>query len=128
MRSHRLTEENTRKVLVPEDKALLEEKAECRAIFSSNESVRTRRVIIGTLPYVKITSVRQDAYMAMIAVSYIFEAEEKPSKKSKKGAAKGSVALLKDSIQLGCVSQDSHPRKSVQREETWDQITPSKVL
>ena len=54
MRSHRLTEENPRKVLVPEEKALLEEKAECRAKISSNESVRTRRVIIGTLPYVEI--------------------------------------------------------------------------
>ena len=39
------------------------------------------------------------------------EAEEKPSKKSKKGGAKGSVALLKDSTQLVCVSQDSCPRK-----------------
>ena len=33
-----------------------------------------------------------------------------------------------ESLQLGCVSQDSHPRKSVLREETWDQITPSKFL
>ena len=39
------------------------------------------------------------------------EADEKPSKKSKKGGAKGSVALLKESTQLGCVSQDSYPRK-----------------
>ena len=39
-------------VVVPEEKALLEEKAECRAKKSSNESVRTRRVIVGTLPYV----------------------------------------------------------------------------
>ena len=57
-----------------------------------------------------------------------FEAGEKPSKKSKKGGAKGSVASVKESTQLGCVSQDSHPRKPVQREETWDQITPSKFL
>ena len=45
------------------------------------------------------------------------EADEKPNKKSKKGGAKGSVALLKESIQLGCVSQDSHPRKSILRKE-----------
>ena len=44
------------------------------------------------------------------------EADEKPSKKSKKGVAKASVALLKESTQLGCVSQDSHPRKSILRE------------
>ena len=34
------------------------------------------------------------------------------SKKSKKSGVKGSVALLKESIQSGCMSQDSHPRKS----------------
>ena len=41
------------------------------------------------------------------------EADEKPSKKSKKGGAKGSVAFMKESTQLGCVSQDPHPRKSI---------------
>ena len=45
------------------------------------------------------------------------DAEEKLSKKSKKGVAKGSVALLKESTQLGCVSQDSHPRKYILREK-----------
>ena len=44
------------------------------------------------------------------------EAHVKPNKKSKKGGAKGSVAILKDSIQLGCVSQDSYPKKSFLRE------------
>ena len=33
----------------------------------------------------------------------------------KKSGVKGSVALLKESKQLGCVSQDSHPSKSIQR-------------
>ena len=42
---------------------------------------------------------------------------ENPSKKSKKGGAKGSVALLKESTQLGCVSRDSCPRKFILREE-----------
>ena len=42
------------------------------------------------------------------------EDEEKPSKKSKKGGAKGSVVIL--NTQLGCVSQDSYPRKSILRE------------
>ena len=32
---------------------------------------------------------------------------------------------LRESMQLGCVSQDSHPRKSVLRNENWDRITPS---
>ena len=37
------------------------------------------------------------------------EADEKPSKKSKKGGAKGAVAFLKESTQFGSVSQDFHP-------------------
>ena len=41
---------------------------------------------------------------------------EKPSTKAKKGGAKGSVASLKEYIQLGCVSQDSQPRRSVLRQ------------
>ena len=47
------------------------------------------------------------------------EADEKPSKKSKKGGAEGSVAFFKKSTQLGCVcvSQDSYPRKSFVREK-----------
>ena len=44
------------------------------------------------------------------------EAEGKPNKRSKKGGAKGSVAILKESIQLGCVSQDSYQRNSILRE------------
>ena len=44
------------------------------------------------------------------------EADGQPSKKSKKSGAKGSVAILKESTQLGYVSQDSYPRKSILRE------------
>ena len=41
------------------------------------------------------------------------DADEKPSKKSKKGGAKGSVASLEESMPLGGVSYDSYPRKSI---------------
>ena len=41
--------------------------------------------------------------------------QKEPSKRSKKGGAKGSVAILEESIQLGCVSQDSFPRKFILR-------------
>ena len=47
------------------------------------------------------------------------EAEGKPNRRSKKGGAKGPVATLKESIQLGCVSQDSYPRNS---KGTWHQV------
>ena len=40
-----------------------------------------------------------------------------PSPARSRRGVKGSVALLKDSVQLGCVSQDSHPSKSILREE-----------
>ena len=39
-----------------------------------------------------------------------------PGKKSKTSGVKGSVALSKESIRLGCVSQDCPPRKSILRE------------
>ena len=44
------------------------------------------------------------------------EAEGEPSKRSKKGGAKGSVAILKESIQLGFASQDSYLTKCIVRE------------
>ena len=44
------------------------------------------------------------------------EAKEKSSKQSKKGGARGSVALLKECTQVGCAAQGSYPRKSVLRE------------
>ena len=54
------------------------------------------------------------------------EADVKPNKKSKKGGAKGSVAILKVSTQLGCVSQDSYPKNLFYVNlECWDQHTPS---
>ena len=45
------------------------------------------------------------------------EAVGQPIKKSKKGGARGSVALLKETIQLGCVSRG--------KMESWDRITQS---
>ena len=50
------------------------------------------------------------------AISDMLRVEGKPNKKSKEGGAKGSVAIMLESIQLGCVSEDSFPRKSVPRE------------
>ena len=44
------------------------------------------------------------------------EAGGQPSKRPKKGGAKGSVALLKETCQLGCMSHDSPQRKSILRE------------
>ena len=75
------------------------------------ESVRTRHVVIGTLPCVIITSLKQDAMSGMS------RRRRKRSKKSKKGGAKGSGALWKESVQLCCVSKNSYPRRSTLWEE-----------
>ena len=56
------------------------------------------------------------------------ETQEKPSNKSQKGGAKESVAIL-ESTQLGCVSQDSYPRKSVLHEAGklgWPRQVPNR--
>ena len=44
------------------------------------------------------------------------EAERKPNKRSNKGGPKGSVAMSKESGQLGCVSEDFFREKCVLRE------------
>ena len=93
----------------------LEREAGFRDEISLGESVRTRRIIVDTLPCVSITSRNQDVHVAKNADSDTLRlmAEEKV-------CGKGSVALLKESIQLGCVSHDSHPTKSILRkEEKW---------
>ena len=87
-------------------KALQTKEAKFRA---DTEIVIVRHVAIGILPCDKTTSLRLDANLATSAIFDTLRQIE-PSKKSKKGGAKGSVALSKESIQLGCVPQDSHQR------------------
>ena len=127
LRSHRLTEENPWKGFGPRGESPSGRKDRKPCSKSSNESVRTRRVVIGTFPYVKITSLRLDAYVAMIAVSDTLRRRKAQQEVTERWCERISC-LMKESMQLGCESQDSHPRKSVLREETWDQITPSKFL
>ena len=67
------------------------------------ESVRARHVIVGTLPCVSITSLNQDAKTAKNADSDTLRLYGQPSKKCKKSGVKGSVALMKESFQLGCL-------------------------
>ena len=59
----------------------------------------------------KTTSLRLDAHLGKSAIFDMLTADVMPSKKSKKGGAKGSIALLKESVQLGCVSQNSYQEK-----------------
>ena len=75
--------------------------------------VKTRHVNFGIFPCVKTTSLRPDAKMEE-HVSFFkhVKADAKPSQKAKKGGAKRSVALLKESI-------------FSTRKGNWDQNTPS---
>ena len=67
--------------------------------------------LLAPSPCVQITSLKQDAHSDTLRSMVI------PVKSRRKSDVKGSVVLLTESIQLGCVSQDYHPKKSTLREE-----------
>ena len=51
---------------------------------ADSNSVKIRHVIVGTLPCVKITSLRQDAYMATNAVSDMLRRRKSPARRQRK--------------------------------------------
>ena len=55
-------------------------------------------------------------FLATNAISDMLRQMDSPTRGRKRGGAKGSVAILKEFKQFGCVSQDSYPRKSIPRE------------
>ena len=81
---------------------------------SSEECVRIRLVINGILPCATMTNLNPDAYAANVDLDT--EVDWQPSEKSKKSGGKDQLPSLKESIQLGCVSQEYPPRKSILRE------------
>ena len=101
------------KVQAAEERALLEQEAEFRAEILLEESVRIRHVIFGTFPCVLITSLNQDAHLVINADSDTLKLMDSPAKKSKKSGVKVSVALLNNSLQFGCVSQDCYRREAI---------------
>ena len=82
---------------------------------ADSNSVEIRHVNSGILPCLNYKSEKGSVYGDKCHFRHV-EAEGKPRKRSKKGGAKGSVAMLKESTHLGCASQDSVPRKSILRE------------
>ena len=62
-----------------------------RAEISSGESVRTRHVIVGTLPCVSITSLNHDAHMAKKCRFRHVEADGQPSKESTQRCVKDQL-------------------------------------
>ena len=97
-----------------------------RAEITSKEAVRIRCVIIGILPYAKITYLNRDANSSKKCVFRHTEVGSQPDKKPNKSGGKGSVALLKNSKQLGCALQDFELPKSRlilrNSQNSWDQI------
>ena len=92
------------KVQAAEERALLEQEERVRAEITSVESVRIRHVILGTFPYVKITSLNQDASVATNADSDTLRLVGSPAKNRKKKWCEGSVASLKRVYSIGlCV-------------------------
>ena len=91
---------------------------------ADSEFVKTRHLSFGILPCVRTTSLKKDVYMATHAISDMLRPKESAAKRSKKSGAKGSVAMLKESTQLGCVSQDSYPRKTILREPKHPSNSP----
>ena len=64
---------------------------EFRAEISLGKNVRTRHVIIGTLPRVNITSLRQDAGMATNAISDMLRRRRSPAKNQRKVVRKDQL-------------------------------------
>ena len=108
-RRHRLTGRYPSKVQAVNVKALLGREAEYRAKIFREESARIRHVTCGT-PCVTIT-ILNPARMVKNVNSDMLRLMASPA---------NSVALLKESIQIGCVSHDSDPRKLFLRKENWE--------
>ena len=127
-RRHKLTEEDLRKGTLQGKVVHPERKVKNSARITSKEIVRIRRVVIGILPYVKITNLNRDAHFGDKCMFRHAEADSQPSKKSKKSGVKGSVACLKKSKHVGCVFQDTVTPKSRRfygrARHLWDQIAP----
>ena len=98
-----------------------------RAKFhADSSSVKVRHVSSGTLLCVRnYESEKRYAYSDKCHFRHV-EALGTSSKKLKKCGAKGSVAIFKESAQLGCVPQDSDPRKSILTRQTLQgHLTPN---
>ena len=105
IRRPRLTKEekNPQKHQATERKTLQTQGARFSVII---KTVKIRHVNFGILLCVKTTSLRPNAYMEENVSSDMLRLRrKKPCTKSKKDGAKGSVASLKESTQLGCVSR-----------------------
>ena len=78
------------------------------------QNLQDRRVIFGVLPYVVIRSLETDAFVAIIASFDMLIVRRSPAK-SNRESTQVAVANLKHRKVQDCVSQNSHPKKSILR-------------
>ena len=119
IRRPRLTvrEKNPQKNQAIEMKALQTTGAKFRA---DTETVIIRHAVFGILPYVKTASLRLDAHLATNAIFDMLRQMRSPARSQRKVVRKDQVTLLRESVQMGCVSQDTHAVKF--SNGTWHQI------
>ena len=124
MRRHRLTDRDHQKDQAAEEKALRVQAAEFRADIG--ESVRTRHVIIGTLPCVRITSMNPDATMATDAISDMMRRMRCPAKSRRKVVRKDQLPYQgSPHNRVVCLEIPTREKLFYGKKENWDQITPS---
>ena len=71
---------------------------------ADSNSVKTRHVSSGILPVCQNYKSEKGCVYGNKCHFRHVEAEGKPNRRSKKGGARGSAAILKESTQMGCVS------------------------
>ena len=113
-RRHRLTEESPRKALAPGENVLLEGKVRQLAKITSKEFLRIRHVILGILPYVKITNLKRDANLATNVCSDTLRLNGSPIKSRRKVVEKDQWPYWR-SLHCWVVSQDCFSRNSILR-------------
>ena len=79
------------------------------------QDVENRRVIIGILTCVVITSLETGASMAMVACIDMLMVRRNPAGGPRSESTQGAVTILKEKKIQGCVSQNSAPKKSILR-------------
>ena len=85
-----------------------ERKVKNRARITSQEIVRIRHVSFGILPCVRTTSLKKDVYMG--------DKCDFRHVRRRKAQQQVKERWWPERKQLGCVSQESHPRKCIPRE------------